>query len=220
MIGGVAGALSVAQSIFYWGRLVRRVRRTGEHLIDIIRRDNMPTAVASAVLLCVGVPLLVVSLILLFGDDGSSSGSPATPMSTSTATSSPVPPTATATPTPVPSVAILEPVDGASVPGLANVAGTVFGVLAGQVPDMPAPRLYVIVRPRPDDSSQSWWVSDYAVVGEDNKWNALATVGQLGDGATPFTVCAIITNEALAVGIYGGVPPSAIARDCITVNRE
>ncbi len=90
----------------------------------------------------------------------------------------------------------------------------------GQVPDTEPPWIYVVVRPIPGDPSQSWFVQPYPVIEEDGSWEAAVSVGLQSDPqGTPFDVCAIVSDQRLAVGRYGGELPPALSRDCISVMR-
>lgn len=125
--------------------------------------------------------------------------------------------------TPVPaelSVAISDPREGDSVGVGITVRGESQGIASGQVPDNPPPWIYVVIKPIPGDPNQSWWVQPYPLVSADGTWNAFVFVGEESDvRGTPFDLCAIISNDRLAVDRFGGEPPAALSRDCIRVTR-
>ena len=91
---------------------------------------------------------------------------------------------------------------------------------AGQVPDNPPPWIYVVIRPIPSDPFQDWWVQPYPLIAADGSWDAFVFVGLEGDPTgTPFDICAIVSNQRLEEGRYGGLLPPSITRDCISVTR-
>ena len=139
----------------------------------------------------------------------------------STPTPKPTPaPTPTPTPPSSPSVTITMPRDGDSVPLGLRVEGGSTGVGAGRVPDTEPPWIYVLVRPIPGDPNQSWWVQSYPLIEESGSWDAFIFVGLGSDPpGTPFDICAIVSDEPLKVGRFGGVPPTAVVRDCVSVTR-
>jgi hypothetical protein len=119
-----------------------------------------------------------------------------------------------------PSATITTPEDGATVPVGVQINGKSSGIPAGQVPDSPGPWIYVIVRPRPGDPTQSWWVQPAPLVNADGSWDDFIFVGLETDPpGTPYDICGIVSQNPLPVGRYGGLPPAALARDCVTVKR-
>lgn len=121
-----------------------------------------------------------------------------------------------------PLVTIASPTNGSSVPGVVvRVEGDSSGIVAGQVPENAPPWIYVVVRPIPSDPNQSWWVQPYPLIEVDGSWNADIYVGLDRDlPGTPFDICAIVSDERLPGGVYGGVSPPARSRDCVTVVRS
>ncbi len=112
------------------------------------------------------------------------------------------------------------PRDGDSVPVGVRVEGESSGITPGQVPDTEPPWIYVLVRPIPGDPNQSWFVQPFPLIEEGGSWDAFVFVGLETDpSGTPFDICAIVSDEELVVGRYGGEPPPALSRDCISVTR-
>ena len=166
-------------------------------------------AIAKAGLLFLAV--FVALVLFACGGDGNGDGTPTATVqvaSTDAATSEP-------------SVTITTPREGDSVPLGVTMSGESQGVAAGQVPDGPPPWVYVVLKPIPGDPNQSWWVQPYPLVGADGSWEAFVFAGIESDSpGTPFDVCAIVSDDVLDVGRFGGESPPALERDCVRVTRE
>ena len=171
--------------------------------------------------------LLAVAFVACDADEGEPEATPTSSQEPPISTSTPNGPTSTvvapSTRTPLLSdlsVTVSSPRDGDSVTVGISVRGESQGVAVGQVPDTPPPWIYVLVRPIPGDPNQSWWVQPYPLVSGDGTWDAFVFVGLETDvRGTPYDLCAIISNDRLAVDRFGGEPPPALARDCIRVTR-
>lgn len=147
------------------------------------------------------------------------------PTATSLPTVTPQPtimPTLTSTPIPTPSVpptiTLLAPrPEDCRLGGecILTMGGTWVGV------DTRGPlRLYVLVRPVPDDPNQSYWVQAQPVVDDTGGWSlSPMRVGQPGDqSGLPFKLCVVATTEALNEGQPLGEPPSGLI-SCLNITR-
>src|SRR3990172_1691698 len=183
-IGGlIIGLLALGLNIAHSIPLVRHWPSGRIHLVDLIARAAVPVGIASSV-----SGILILSIVLLSGvvDE----------MATTAAVRDPI-------------VVITSPRDRSSVPLEVSVEGESRGVAQSAV----APRsIYVVVRPIPSDPNQSWWVQPYAAVAPDGRWSGTAYAGIESDvPGTPFDICAIVSEEQLEPGRYGGLPPPALS---------
>lgn len=107
-------------------------------------------------------------------------------------------------------VKITSPVNGATVPKISTVKGTVSTLNSGE-------NLYVLIK----SGNFSWWVQEKPVVSSDGTWECNVQYGEDADSGKEYNVCAIVTTETLNTKKeFGGTLPSLKYKDEVTVKRS